>query len=46
MRNAGTVPVAYCERKYVRKPKHLNQGAVILEREEVIFVKPNLLGNP
>ena len=45
MRNAGTVPVAYCERKYVKKPKHLKEGAVLLEREHVVFVKPKLLGN-
>jgi predicted ribosome quality control (RQC) complex YloA/Tae2 family protein len=42
MRNAGNVPVAYCERKYVRKPKGLAQGAVILERETTILVKPGL----
>lgn len=42
MRNAGNVPVAYCERKYVRKPKHSNDGTVVLEREKVIFVEPEL----
>ena len=42
MRKAGRVPVAYCERKYVRKPKGMAAGAVILEREEVIFVEPKL----
>jgi len=42
MKNAGTVPVAYCERKYVRKPKGSDPGAVVLEREEVVFVKPKL----
>jgi predicted ribosome quality control (RQC) complex YloA/Tae2 family protein len=42
MRNAGSVPVAYCERKFVRKPKGMAQGAVILEREKTIFVKPGL----
>jgi predicted ribosome quality control (RQC) complex YloA/Tae2 family protein len=42
MKNAGTVPVAYCERKYVRKSKGSDPGAVVLEREEVIFVKPQL----
>lgn len=42
MRNAGSVPVAYCARKYVKKPKGANQGAVMLEREKVIFVKPRL----
>lgn len=42
MRKAGSVPVAYCERKYVRKPRGLREGAVTLEREEVVFVKPAL----
>jgi predicted ribosome quality control (RQC) complex YloA/Tae2 family protein len=42
MRNASTVPVAYCERKHVRKPKRANEGSVFLEREEVIFVHPGL----
>ena len=42
MRKAGNVPVAYCERKYVRKPKGVAAGAVTLEREEVIFVQPKL----
>ncbi len=42
MRNANNVPVAYCERKYVRKPKGVNEGTVFLEREEVIFVEPGL----
>ncbi len=42
MRNAGNVPVAYCERKYVRKPKKSNEGTVVLEREKVIFVEPEL----
>ncbi len=42
MRNAKNVPVAYCERKYVRKQKRLAEGSVILEREEVIFVQPAL----
>ena len=42
MRNAANVPVAYCERKYVRKPKHVPEGTVHLEREEIIFVQPRL----
>jgi predicted ribosome quality control (RQC) complex YloA/Tae2 family protein len=42
MRKAGTVPVVYCERKYVRKPKGAAPGAVVLEREKVIFVRPKL----
>ncbi|MBI5021509.1 MAG: DUF814 domain-containing protein [Ignavibacteriales bacterium] len=42
MRKASNVPVAYCERKYVRKPKGVAEGTVYLEREEVIFVPPKL----
>jgi predicted ribosome quality control (RQC) complex YloA/Tae2 family protein len=42
MRRAGNVPVAYCERKFVRKPKGLKEGAVVMERESVVFVKPLL----
>jgi predicted ribosome quality control (RQC) complex YloA/Tae2 family protein len=42
MRNSGTVPVAYCERKYVRKPKGAASGSVALEREEILFVRPAL----
>jgi len=41
-RNAGYTPVAYTQKKYVRKPKGAAVGAVILEREEVIMVKPGL----
>ncbi|MEK7263443.1 MAG: NFACT RNA binding domain-containing protein [Bacteroidota bacterium] len=42
MRKAKNVPVGYCERKYVRKPKGLKEGAVYMEREQVIFVQPKL----
>lgn len=42
MRNASNVPVAYCERKYVRKPKGVPEGTVYLDREEVVFVSPRL----
>ena len=42
MRNAGNVPVAYCERKYVFKRKGLKEGAVFMEHEKVVFVKPAL----
>ncbi|MNC94704.1 hypothetical protein D3C83_116200 [compost metagenome] len=42
MKKAGMVPVAYCERKYVKKPKHAPPGTVTLQREEVIFVEPGL----
>jgi predicted ribosome quality control (RQC) complex YloA/Tae2 family protein len=39
-RNSSSVPVAYCERKYVKKKKGFKQGSVIMEKEKVIFVKP------
>jgi predicted ribosome quality control (RQC) complex YloA/Tae2 family protein len=48
-RNAKLAPVAYTQKKYVRKPKGAAVGAVVIEREEVIMVRPHvpegLLGN-
>ncbi|MBI5401936.1 MAG: DUF814 domain-containing protein [Ignavibacteriae bacterium] len=44
-RNASSVPVAYCERKYVKKKKGFKEGSVIMEREKVLFVKPGLPEN-
>lgn len=41
-RNARNVPVAYTEKKYVRKPKGAAPGSVIMEREKVIMVQPLL----
>ena len=41
-RNSGSVPVAYCEKKYVKKKKGFKAGSVVMEREKVIFVKPAL----
>lgn len=41
-RNASYTPVVYTLRKYVRKPKGANVGAVTLERESVIMVKPSI----
>ena len=41
-RNAGNVPVAYCEKKFVKKKKGFKSGTVTMEREKVIFVKPVL----
>ncbi len=41
-RNALSVPVAYCERKFVKKKKGFKQGTVVMEREKVIFVKPGI----
>jgi predicted ribosome quality control (RQC) complex YloA/Tae2 family protein len=39
-RNASWVNVVYTQRKYVRKPKGANVGAVVLEREQTVMVKP------
>jgi predicted ribosome quality control (RQC) complex YloA/Tae2 family protein len=41
-RSASSVPVAYTEKKYVKKKKGFKEGSVIMEREKVIFVKPGL----
>lgn len=41
-RNAKYVPVVYTQKKYVRKFKGANLGAVTLERETVIMVPPAL----
>ncbi|MCX6154210.1 MAG: NFACT RNA binding domain-containing protein [Candidatus Kapabacteria bacterium] len=43
-RNAKYVPVAYCERKYVRKPKGAAVGAVVMSREDVVMAEPKLKG--
>lgn len=44
-RNASSVPVAYCQKKYVKKKKGFSQGSVIMEREKVVFVRPVLPDN-
>ncbi len=41
-RNAKYVPVAFTQRKYVRKPKGANPGAVSVSKEEVVMVEPGL----
>lgn len=41
-RNASWVSVVYTQRKYVRKPKGANVGAVVLEREQTVMVKPSI----
>lgn len=41
-RNASWATVVYTQRKYVRKPKGSNVGAVVLEREQTVMVKPAL----
>ncbi len=35
-------PVSYTRRKYVRKPRNADPGAVVMEREEVIMVRPHI----
>ncbi len=46
MKNAGLVPVAMTERRFVRKPRGAKPGSVVIEREKVIFVKPSLPQEP
>lgn len=41
-RNASYVSVVYTQRKYVRKPKGANVGAVTLEREQTVMVRPRI----
>jgi predicted ribosome quality control (RQC) complex YloA/Tae2 family protein len=40
-RNAGTVPVDWTRRKYVRKPRKAPPGAVAPDRIRTIFVEPD-----
>lgn len=42
MRNAGSVPVAVTRKKFVRKRRGAPAGTVVLEREDVLFVPPQL----
>ena len=42
MRTASLVPVAVTRRKYVHKPKGASAGSVVLQREDVIMVEPEL----
>jgi predicted ribosome quality control (RQC) complex YloA/Tae2 family protein len=42
MKTASMVPVAMCEKRYVRKPKGAPPGTVVIEREKVLFVEPAL----
>lgn len=39
-KHAGVVPVSYCERKYLSKPRGGAPGAVKIFREEVLTVEP------
>lgn len=39
-RNTDTCPVIYTPRKYVRKSKGMPPGMVLVDREQIVFVKP------
>jgi predicted ribosome quality control (RQC) complex YloA/Tae2 family protein len=39
-RTSRLVPVAYTERRYVRKPRKAPAGTVVIEREKTIMVEP------
>jgi predicted ribosome quality control (RQC) complex YloA/Tae2 family protein len=41
-RGSELVPVMYTERKYVRRPRGADAGKVVVEREEVVIVRPAL----
>jgi len=43
-RNQEFCPVLYTLKKYVRKPKGAPAGAVLVDREEVLLVRPGLPG--
>jgi predicted ribosome quality control (RQC) complex YloA/Tae2 family protein len=42
MKNATHVSVAVTEKKYVRKPKGAAPGSVVIQKEKIIFVRPEL----
>ena len=42
MKTAKHVPVAMTEKKYVRKPRGAPAGTVVIEREKLMFVNPQL----
>lgn len=39
-RKGKHIPVAYTEKKYVKKRKVFKQGSVIMEKEKIVFVNP------
>ena len=41
-RHSKLVPVAYTEKRYVRKPRGSPVGTASMQREKVIFVEPKL----
>jgi predicted ribosome quality control (RQC) complex YloA/Tae2 family protein len=44
-RNETLAPVIVTQKKYVRKPKGLNDGQVVIEKEDVVMVEPKLIGS-
>jgi predicted ribosome quality control (RQC) complex YloA/Tae2 family protein len=42
MKKSKLVPVTMCQGKYVRKPKGVPPGTVVVEREKTIFAEPGL----
>jgi predicted ribosome quality control (RQC) complex YloA/Tae2 family protein len=44
-KSAGTVPVIYTQKKYVRKPKKAPPGMAVCEREKTVMVKPREPGS-
>ncbi len=42
-RNETLTPVIVTQKKFVRKPKGLNDGQVVVEKEEVVMVEPKLI---
>jgi predicted ribosome quality control (RQC) complex YloA/Tae2 family protein len=43
MRTDSLCPVIYTPKKYVRKPKGLPEGAVVIDKEKVLMVEPRAL---
>jgi predicted ribosome quality control (RQC) complex YloA/Tae2 family protein len=43
MRTDSLVPVIYTSKKYVRKPKGLPEGAVVVDKEKVLMVEPKAI---
>ncbi|HRE41187.1 MAG TPA: NFACT RNA binding domain-containing protein [Ignavibacteria bacterium] len=41
-RNGKNIPVAYCEKKFIKKKKGFKSGSVLMEREKVLFVNPSI----
>lgn len=41
-RKGKHVPVAYTEKKYVKKRKGFKQGTVVMEKEKIVFVNPGI----